>query len=161
MGGAPVRSIPPPFADPEHRSMTDLVTPQPAADARSERFRPFLVLLAAFVLVSLAMEAVLVVQSVLGTSVDGAVWTRCSAVLASSVVLLLLTIGAARGSRSAWIRVRIISVVVVVAVVVIVSIPDFLPAWVRIEQGVCGGLVLPIAILVNMRRTGELFPKRA
>lgn len=141
--------------------MTSLPLTEPLADARRARFRPFLVLLTVFVLVSLAMELVLVAQSVLGTAVDGAVWTRCSAVLASAIVLLLLTGGAARGSRSAWIRIRIISVVIVVAVVVIVSIPGFLPPWVRIEQGVCGGLVLPVAILVNLRRTGALFPKRA
>ncbi len=141
--------------------MTETSLHESLADTRSERFRPFVVLLAGFVAVSLAMELVLVTLSVLGSAVDGAVWTRCSAVLASSVVLLLLTIGAARGSRSAWIRIRIISVVVVAAVVVIVSIPGFLPTWVRIEQGVCGGLVLPVAILVNMGRTRALFPKRA
>ena len=137
-----------------------LIAPVPSlADERRARFRPFLVLLAGFVVVSLAMEAVLIVQSVTGTPVDGAVWTRCSLVLASSIVLLLLTNGAARGSRSSWIRVRIISVVVVAAVVVIVSIPGFLPDWVRFEQGVCGGLVLPVAILVNLPRTRALFPK--
>lgn len=141
--------------------MTSIAAHEPLAEARAARFRPFLVLLAAFVAVSLAMELVLVVQSVLGTSVDGAVWSRCSAVLASSIVLLLLTVGAARGSRTAWIRVRIISVVVVLAVIVIVSIPGFLPPWVRLEQGVCGGLVLPVAILVNLTRTRALFPKRA
>jgi hypothetical protein len=131
------------------------------ADERRARFRPFLVLLAGFVVVSLAMEAVLIVQSVVEIPVDGAIWTRCSLVLASSIVLWLLTFGAARGSRSAWIRVRIISVVVVVAVIVIVSIPGFLPDWVRIEQGVCGGLVLPVAILVNLPRTRRLFPRTA
>jgi hypothetical protein len=141
--------------------MTDLTAAEPLAVARSARFRPFLVLLAGFVVVSFGMELVLVTQSVLGTAVDGAVWSRCSAVLASSIVLLLLTMGAARGSRSAWIRIRVISVVVVLAVVVIVSIPGFLPPWVRIEQGVCGGLVLPVAILTNLRRTAALFPKRA
>jgi hypothetical protein len=141
--------------------MSSITTREPLEAARLARFRPFLVLLAGFVLVSLAMELVLVAQSSLGAAVDGAVWGRCSAVLASSIVLLLLTVGAARGQRTAWIRVRIISVVVVAAVVVIVSIPGFLPPWVRIEQGVCGGLVLPVAILVNLRSTGALFPKRA
>jgi hypothetical protein len=134
---------------------------EPLDAARLSRFRPLLVLLSGFVLVSLAMELVLVVQSIGGTAVDGAVWGRCSAVLASSIVLLLLTVGAVRGSRSAWIRIRIISVVVVVAVAVIVAIPGFLPPWVRLEQVVCGVLVLPVAILVNQRRTRALFPERA
>jgi hypothetical protein len=141
--------------------MTEITTPEPLAAARRDRFRPFLVLLAGFVAVSVAMELVIVVQSVLGIAVDGAIWSRCSAVLASSIVLLALTVGAARGSRAAWRRVRIISPIVVLAVVVIVSIPGFLPDWVRLEQGVCGGLVVPVAILVNLPRTGALFPKHA
>jgi hypothetical protein len=128
------------------------------------RFRPVIVLFAAFALVSLAMEAVLVVQStglprIPSVSVDGAVWTRCSLVLASAVVLLLLAVGASRGSRPAWRRLRIISPIVVVAVVVIVSIPGFLPDWVRLEQAACGALVLPAAILLNLPRTAALFRK--
>jgi hypothetical protein len=127
--------------------------------SRLSRFRPVLVLLAAFALVSVAMEAVLVVQSVGGASVDGGTWTRCSLVLASSVVLVLLAVGAVRGSRPAYRRLRIISPIVVVAVIVVVSIPGFLPDWVRVEQGVCGALVLPVAILLNLPRTAALFPR--
>ena len=139
--------------------MTSTTPSAPLADARRARFRPSLVLTAAFAATSLAMELVLVTESVLGTAVDGAVLARCSAVLASALALLLLTVGAARGSRSAWNRVRIISVVVPLAVAVIVSIPGFLPDWVRLEQAVCGLLVLPVAVLANSRRTGALFPK--
>jgi hypothetical protein len=140
--------------------MTTTITPSPSLAAeRRSAFRPALILLAAFIVVSLAMEAVLVVQSVAGISIDGAIWTRCSLVLASSIVLFLLAFGAARGSRPAWIRLRIVSIVVVVAVAVIVSIPGFLPDWVRIEQAVCGALVLPVAIVLNLRRMAALFPK--
>lgn len=123
------------------------------------RFRPVLVLVTAYLLVSGAMETVLVVQSVTGTSVDSAIWTRCSLVLASALVLLLLAVAAARGSRSSWIRTRIISPVVVIAVIVIVAIPGFLPDWVRLEQALCGALVLPAAIILNLPRTAALFPK--
>jgi hypothetical protein len=137
-----------------------LMTPAPSlAEERRERFRPFLVLLACFIGLSLAMEAFLTGLTLAGIPVDIAVWIRCSLVFGSSIVLWLLTRSASRGSRVSWIRVRIISVVVVVAVIVIVSIPGFLPDWVRFEQGVCGGLVVPVAILVNMRRTAALFPK--
>ena len=57
------------------------------------------------------MEAVLVVQSLNGSSVDTAIWIRCSLVLASAIVLFLISLAAARGSRRAWIRLRIISVI--------------------------------------------------
>jgi hypothetical protein len=125
------------------------------------RFRPVLVLVTAYLLVSGAMEAVLVVQSATGTSVDSAIWTRCSLVLASAIVLLLLAVAAARGSRSSWIRARIISPVVVIAVIVIIAIPGFLPDWVRLEQALCGALVLPAAIILNLPRTAALFRKDA
>ena len=123
----------------------------------SRRLRPVWILSAAFLLVSAAMEAVLIVQSLGGAAVDTAIWIRCSLVLASSVVLLLLSVAVARGSRSAWRRLRIIAPIVVVAVIVIVSIPGFLPDWVRLEQAVCGALVLPAAIILNLPRTRSLF----
>jgi hypothetical protein len=141
--------------------MTETRLPNPAQTDLRARFRPVLVLLGAFLVISCAMEAVLAVRSATGTGVESAIWVRCSLVLASSVVLLLIGVRAARGSRAAWIRLRIITVVVVVAVVVIVSIPGFLPDWVRIEQGVCGALVLPAAIILNLPRTAALYPAAA
>lgn len=132
-----------------------------AASARLTAFRPILMLLSGFVVVSTAMLVVLIVEGATGTAVDTAVWIRCSLVLASSVVLLLSALSASRGSRPALLRLRIISVVVVVAVAVIVAIPGFLPDWVRVEQAVCGVLVLPVAILANLSRIRAHFPKRA
>ena len=126
--------------------------------ARRAAFRPVLVLLTAFLLVSLAMEAVLIVQSATGSSVAIAIWVRCSIVLGSALVLLLIGISAARGSRASLTRIRIISPIVVVALIVIVSIPGFLPDWVRLEQALCGLLVLPVAILVNLPRIRAHFP---
>lgn len=139
--------------------MSETLTPaHPTLNDLRTRFRPILLLLAAFALISAAMEAVLVAQTVTGASIDSAIWIRCSLVLASSILLLLIASSASRGSRNAWIRVRIITVIVVVAVVVIVSIPGFLPDWVRIEQGACGALVLPVAILLNLPRTAAMYP---
>ncbi|GAB3615243.1 hypothetical protein GCM10027415_35830 [Humibacter ginsengisoli] len=126
---------------------------------RRAAFRPVLLLFTGFLVVSAAMIAVLVAMSVGGASIESAIWIRCSLVLASAVVLLLIGASAARGSRAAWIRLRIITPIVVIAVIVIVSIPGFLPDWVRVEQAVCGLLVLPAVILVNLPRMGRLFPK--
>lgn len=129
--------------------------------ARRAAFRPILVLLIAFLAVSVAMIAFLGVLSAVGISVDSAIWIRCSFVVASAVVLLLIAGSAARGSRAAWVRLRIISPIVVIAVIVIVSIPGFLPDWVRIEQAGCGLLVLPVAIIANLPSTGAHFPRTA
>lgn len=128
---------------------------------RRRAFRPMLLLLAGFLVVSAAMIAVIVAMSVGGASVDTAIWIRCSLVLASALVLLAIAAAAVRGSRASWIRLRIISPIVVVAVIVIVSIPGFLPDWVRVEQAVCGLLVLPVAIIANLPRTGSHFSRTA
>lgn len=133
---------------------------RPASDAALRTaFRPVLVLLAGFLVVSAGMEAVLVAMTTTNGAVDIAIWIRCSLVLASSIVLLLFAVAAARGSRPAWLRLRIGSPIVVAAVVVVVSIPGFLPSWVRVEQGACGALVLGVAILVNLPRARALFSR--
>ena len=81
--------------------------------------------------------------------------------LAAFAAVLLLGVFAARGSRASWVRLRIIAPIVVLAVVVIVAIPGFLPDWVRVEQAVCGALVLPVAILANLPRAGAAFRRDA
>ncbi|WP_314148763.1 hypothetical protein [uncultured Leifsonia sp.] len=142
--------------------MTETHTIRPAAaTSRRALFRPILVLLWCFLTVSAAMIAFLAVLASVGVGVDIAVWIRSSFVLASSVVLLLLGVFAARGSRASWVRLRIITPIVVLAVVVIVAIPGFLPDWVRVEQAVCGALVLPVAILANLPRAGSAFRRDA
>lgn len=143
--------------------MTETFAPFPTrtdtAAARRAAFLPCLILLAGFLVVSVAMEALLLTLGTTGTAVDIAIWIRCTLVLGSALILLLFAISAFRGSRPAWVRIRIISPIVVVAVVVIVSIPGFLPDWVRVEQAICGALVLPVAILVNRPLMRAVFPK--
>jgi hypothetical protein len=138
-----------------------LPVPDASDASRRRAFRPIVVLAALFVGVSAAMIAFLAGVVATRTAVDVAVWIRCSLVLGSAVLLLVFATRAASGSRSSWIRLRIVSPIVVVAVIVIVAIPGLLPGWVRVEQAVCGLLVLPIAILANIPRLGRLFPRRA
>ena len=129
--------------------------------ARRAYFRPVLILLTTFLGVSVAMMAALVALTAAGVGVDIAIWIRCSFVLASSVTLLIIAVFAARGSRRSLTRLRIIAVVVLAAIVVIVAIPGFLPGWVRIEQAVCGLLVLPVVIMIFLPRIRALFPANA
>ncbi|MFE6996540.1 hypothetical protein ACFVAE_11325 [Microbacterium sp. NPDC057659] len=129
--------------------------------SRHATFRPVLILTSAFTVLSAAMIAYLAVTSATGIRFEPAIWVRCSLVLASAIVVLLFAVSAARGSRGAWVRLRIVSPIIVAAVIVIVSIPRFLPDWVRLEQAVCGLLLLPVAIIVNLRRTRALYPAKA
>ena len=142
--------------------MTETQISRPPTEAsRRALFRPILVLLWCFLALSAAMLTFLAVLTSIGAPVGIAIWIRCSFVLASAVVLLLIAVFGARGSRPSWVRLRIIAPVVVLAVIVIVSIPGFLPDWVRVEQAVCGALVLPVAILANLRRAGAAFRRDA
>ncbi|HEY3687873.1 MAG TPA: hypothetical protein VGL93_32850 [Streptosporangiaceae bacterium] len=84
--------------------------------------------------------------------VNDAVWIRGTFVLASAVTLLMITLRVARGSRPAYRRARIISVVVLVAIAVVASWPGLLPVWMRVEQVVCGLLLLGVvAVLFGPR----------
>ncbi|NNC12269.1 hypothetical protein HII28_10315 [Planctomonas sp. JC2975] len=131
--------------------------------ARRQRaaLRPVRTLLAVYFGVSAAMIVAIGVLSALGNAQDPAVWIRCSLVLGSAAVLLAIMARATRGSRSALIRLRIITPVVLAAIIVIVSIPGFLPGWVRIEQGLCGAILLPAVILLFLPRTAALSRREA
>ncbi|GAA5170030.1 MULTISPECIES: hypothetical protein [Amycolatopsis] len=81
--------------------------------------------------------------------VNDAVWTRALIVLITAVVLVLLTNRAARGSAGALRRLRIIAVVVPVAIAVLVALPGLFPLWMRLEQGLCGLVMVGYAIVVH------------
>ena len=81
--------------------------------------------------------------------VNDAVWVRGTIVVASSLLTLAFAIRAARGSRKAFLRLRIVSGVMLVAIVVILALPGTFPLWLKIEQGVCGLLLLGVVVLVN------------
>lgn len=90
-------------------------------------------------------------------AVNDAVWVRASIVAASALLTFVFATRVARGSRAAYRRLRIISGVMVVAVVVIIALPGTFPLWMRIEQGVCGLLLLGVVGLVNGRTLRPLF----
>jgi peptidoglycan/LPS O-acetylase OafA/YrhL len=89
--------------------------------------------------------------------VNDTVWTRGTILAATSLLLLAFTKGIARGSHKAFLRVRIISVILLVSVVALLVIPGLLPSWMKVEQGVCGLLLLGIVAAVNSRHNRSLF----
>ncbi|KPC62258.1 hypothetical protein [Streptomyces chattanoogensis] len=100
-----------------------------------------------------------VILSVKGHKVSSFMWGRTGGVLASAVVAYWLTGLAARGSRSAYLRVRIMSVVAPLAIVAIDSIPGALPPW-FVAMQIAGALVLaPAAFLTNGSGLRAAFPK--
>lgn len=89
--------------------------------------------------------------------VNAAVWVRGAIVVASALVTYVCAVRAARGSRSAYRRLRVISGVMIVAIAAIIALPGAFPVWMKAEQAVCGVLLIAVAALVNGKYLRSLF----
>ena len=89
--------------------------------------------------------------------VTSAVWTHGILVAASALVAFGLAGRAARGSRGAYRRLRIMSVALVVAIAVIIALPGSFPLWMKAEQGLAGLFMIGVAVLVNRSHLRSLF----
>jgi hypothetical protein len=92
--------------------------------------------------------------------VNTAVWIRGSLVVASAALMFVFAVRAASGAPRAFLRVRLISAIMLVAIVVIIALPGTFPLWLRLEQAVCGALLLVVVLLVNGRRMRAHFAAR-
>ncbi|MGH7918878.1 MAG: hypothetical protein ACREQM_02905 [Candidatus Dormibacteraceae bacterium] len=81
--------------------------------------------------------------------VNSAVWIRNGAMIASAGLLYLFVERAARGQRRAFLRVRIVSILVPLIIVALVVLPDPFPVWMKVQQALCALDVGGIAILAN------------
>jgi hypothetical protein len=88
------------------------------------------------------------------------VWVRTSIVVASSLLMSAFAARAARGSQRAFLRLRLVSAIMVVAIVVIIAIPGSFPAWLKLEQGVCGLLLIGVVAVVNGKHLRTVFAAR-
>jgi hypothetical protein len=89
-----------------------------------------------------------------------AVWIRGTLVVASAALMFAFALRAASGAPRAFLRVRLISAIMLVAIVVIIALPGTFPLWLKLEQAVCGALLLVVVILVNTRRMRAHFAAR-
>ena len=89
--------------------------------------------------------------------VNEAVWVRGTIVVVSASLTFLFTVRAAAGSRRAFLRLRLISAVMVVAIAAIIALPGTFPVWMKLEQGVCGLLLLGVVALVNGRHLRSVY----
>ncbi|MET7338571.1 hypothetical protein [Nonomuraea sp. NPDC005650] len=120
-------------------------------------FRTMKLLVSAYVALSvLTIVAAYVLRRDPGL-VNDAVWVRGGIVALTSVLMLAFVVGTARGRRRAYLRLRIASGVMVAAIAVLISIPGFLPPWMRVEQGVCGVLLAGVVVIANGRHLRSLF----
>lgn len=89
--------------------------------------------------------------------VNPAVWIRTTIVAATSLLMVSFATRASGGHGRSYLRLRLTSTVVVVAIVVIIALPGTFPVWLKIEQGVCGLLLLGVAAVVNGKHLRSLF----
>jgi len=89
--------------------------------------------------------------------VNIAVWIRGSIVVASAALLFVFARRARGGAPRAFLRVRLISAIMLVAIILIIALPGTFPVWMKLEQGVCGALLLAVVILVNGRGLRRFF----
>ena len=89
--------------------------------------------------------------------VTDAVWIRGMIVAATSLLMLSFATGTARGSSRSYLRLRIASGIMLIAIAVIIALPGGFPPWMKIEQGVCGLLLLGVVAVVNGRRIRSAF----
>lgn len=92
--------------------------------------------------------------------INSTVWIRAVVVLISAPVFLAITARAARGSAGAFRRLRIVSIFVAVAIAVIVAVPGMLPLWMRLDQAVCGLLMVGVAVLANRPALRQMTPSK-
>ncbi|HEX4724091.1 MAG TPA: hypothetical protein VH333_16360 [Pseudonocardiaceae bacterium] len=93
--------------------------------------------------------------------VNSVVWVRGTIVVASALLTLSFTVRAARGSHRAYRRLRIVTAVMVVAIATIIALPGTFPLWMKLEQGVCGLVLLWVVVIVNGRHLRSLLGGRS
>ncbi|WP_326568798.1 hypothetical protein VSH64_44815 [Amycolatopsis rhabdoformis] len=135
-------------------SSEDLQHPRSVSAFRTAR----LLVVAYLTLSVLTVVAVVLLRNNV-TMVTDAVWVRTVIVVASALLTFSFTVRAARGSRRAFLRLRLTSGIMLVAIVVIASLPGAFPVWLRIEQGACGLILLGVVLIVNGRHLRSLFAR--
>jgi hypothetical protein len=120
-------------------------------------FRSTRLLVSCYFAVSALTLVAIVVMRNNASEVNSAVWVRGVIVVASSLLTYTFAVRAARGSRRAYRRLRILSAAMVVAITVIIALPGTFPLWMKIEQGACGLLLASVVVILNSRHLRSLF----
>jgi hypothetical protein len=138
--------------------MTTSTTPTEQHHARSvASLRTVTALVGTYLAISVLTLGAIILFRDNPAIVNTAVWIRGTIVVASAAVLFLSARRASSGAPRAFLRVRLISAIMLVAIVVIIALPGTFPLWMKLEQAVCGLLLLVVVILVNGRRLRSFF----
>ena len=89
--------------------------------------------------------------------VTSAVWVRATIVVITSLLMYSFVGGMGRGNPRAYLRLRLVSAIMVVAIVVIILLPGDFPTWIKIEQAVCGLILLGVVAVANGKQLRSTF----
>ena len=126
----------------------------PRREAYGMNIRTMKLLAGGYLAVNLATVAAIVLLRNDTALVTDSVWTRGVIVAASSVLTYVFAVFAARGSGRAYLRLRLVALIQLVAIVAIIALPGTFPLWMKIEQGVCGLLLLGLRPWSRLDLTG-------
>ncbi len=127
-------------------------------DARAQAsFRSIKQLVGYYLALSVLTLVAIIVLRNHSSLVNDAVWVRGVIVVGSAVLNFFFARRAARGSKKGFLQVRLVSGIMVVAIAVIICLPGTFPLWMRIEQAVCGLLLLGVVIKVNSKHLRSFF----
>jgi hypothetical protein len=116
------------------------------------------IFIAAYGALSAAVLITVAILAITGHTVTSFMWGRSAGVLASAAVTYWLTVLAARGARGAYLRVRVISIVMPLAIVGVDLIPGATTAWFAMLQATCALAIAAAAFIVNGSRLRAAFP---
>ncbi|MEV6158007.1 hypothetical protein AB0L53_47470 [Nonomuraea sp. NPDC052129] len=115
------------------------------------------IFIAAYGALSTAVLITVAILAITGHTVTSFMWGRSAGVLASAAVTYWLTGLAARGARGAFLRVRIISIVMPLAIIGVDLIPGVTTAWFAMLQATCALAIAAVAFIVNGSRLRAAF----
>ena len=141
----------------ESQSLTEARLSHPRSQ---QAFHSVKVLVGCYLGISMLTLAAIVLLHNNATIVPASVWVRGIIVVVHAGVTLGFAAGTARGSRARYILLRLDSAIMVVAIVVILVLPGDFPLWFKIEQGICGLLLLGVVAIVNGQQLRSTFANK-
>ncbi len=84
-------------------------------------------------------------------------WVHGIIVAATALLVAIFTRGTLKGNPRAYLRLRISSSVMIIAIAVTSAIPGDFPVWMKVEQTICGLLLIGLAVVLNRKNTRAFF----
>lgn len=110
-----------------------------------------------YLTISLGAVVALIVLHNHKTQATQQAWVHGIIVATTALLMSTFARGAIRGKARAYLRLRIASTVMIVAIAVTTAIPGDFPMWMKIEQIVCGLLLVGLAVVLNRKSTKSIY----